>query len=121
MFKLSTRSLNNLKGVNENLVKVVKRAIEITEVDFIVTEGLRTRERQRELVAKGASRTMNSMHLTGRAVDVVAYVNGKVTYDYPYMKRIAEAFKKAASELGISITWGGDWKSFVDTPHFQLD
>lgn len=121
MFKLSQRSLNNLKGVHEDLVKVVHRAIEITEVDFVIIEGLRTKERQKELVAKGASRTMNSKHLIGRAVDAAAWVDGTVSWDYKHYLKISKAFKEAAKELGVKITWGGDWKGFVDSPHFQLD
>ena len=78
MFKLSLKSKNLLKGVNPKLVAVVERAIEISKVDFGVTEGLRTVETQRKYVATGKSRTMNSMHLTGHAVDLVAFVDGKV-------------------------------------------
>jgi peptidoglycan L-alanyl-D-glutamate endopeptidase CwlK len=100
-------------------VRVVKRAIEITEVDFTVIEGLRTRERQKELVASGASQTMNSRHLTGHAVDLAAWV-GEIRWDWPLYHKIAEAMKHAAAEDGIHIEWGGDWKSFRDGPHFQL-
>ena len=119
-FKLSARSLSKLKGVHPDLVKVVHRAIELTPVDFGVTEGLRSVARQRQLVAAGASRTMKSRHLTGHAVDVVAYVGGKVAWDWPLYGRIAEAMKAAATELGVPIEWGGDWRSFKDGPHFQL-
>jgi peptidoglycan L-alanyl-D-glutamate endopeptidase CwlK len=119
-FKLSARSLSRLEGVHPDLVKVVKRAIEITEVDFMVTEGLRTRERQRQLLNAGASRTMNSRHITGHAVDVAAYVAGEVRWDWPLYPRIASAFKEAARELNVPITWGGDWPKFRDGPHFEL-
>jgi len=121
MFQLSERSERNLKGVHIDLVKVVRRAIQLTPVDFVVTQGLRTVEQQRELVARGASRTMNSRHLTGHAVDVAALVGGTVSWDLPHYRAIAEAFKAAARELGVAIVWGGDWKSFVDGPHFELD
>ena len=119
-FKLSQRSLTRLECVHPDLIRVVKRAIELSEVDFMVTEGVRTYERQKELVAAGASRTMKSKHLVGRAVDVAALVGGKVRWDWPLYKKIAEAFKAAAIETGIVITWGGDWVSFKDGPHFQL-
>lgn len=121
MFKLSQRSLNNLKGVDEDLVAVVKRAIEITEIDFGVTEGIRTLDRQKELYKKGLSKTMKSKHLIGRAVDLVAYVDGKVTWDKQPYHIIALAMERAAIELQVGIRWGGDFKSFFDGPHFELN
>lgn len=120
-FSLSKRSIDRMTGVHPDLVKVVKLAITLTEIDFGVTEGLRTVERQRELVAKGASKTMNSRHLTGHAVDLVAYVGSEVRWDWPLYHKIAEAMKRAANALGVPIVWGGDWKSFKDGPHFELD
>ena len=120
-FRLSQRSLSRLEGVHPDLVKVVKRAIELTEVDFMVTEGLRTRARQAELLAAGASRTMNSRHITGHAVDVAAVVGGKVRWDWPLYPKIAKAFQKAADELGIKIVWGGSWRTLRDGPHYELD
>jgi peptidoglycan L-alanyl-D-glutamate endopeptidase CwlK len=119
-FDLNQRSLNNLKGVNPDMVAIVHRAAELSPVYFVVTEGLRTVKRQAELVAKGASRTMNSKHLTGRAVDVAAFPDGKLSWEFRYYKTISQAFKQAANELGVKIRWGGDWKSFVDSPHFEL-
>lgn len=119
-FKLSQRSLDKLKGVDKDLVAVIKRAIELTEVDFGVTEGIRTVERQQELYDKKLSQTMKSKHLIGHAVDVVAYVDGKVSWDTKYYYTIAKAFKQAAKELNVSIRWGGDFKSFFDGPHFEL-
>ena len=119
-FKLSKRSLSRLEGVHPDLVKVVKRAIEITEQDFTVLEGLRSKERQRELVKKGASKTMNSRHLTGHAVDIAPWVNGGVSWDWDYYYDMADAMKEAARELNVDLEWGGDWKSFKDGPHFQL-
>ena len=120
-FKLGARSLERLKGVHQDLVKVVKRAIQLTEVDFGVTEGVRAIEKQREYVAKGASKTMNSRHLTGHAVDLVAYIGAEVRWDWPLFHKIAAAMKSAAKELGVAIVWGGDWASFPDGPHFELD
>ncbi|QGH71269.1 endolysin [Yersinia phage vB_Yen_X1] len=119
-FKLGSRSLQRLQGVHPDLVKVVKRAIEISPVDFTVTEGLRTLERQKELFAKGASKTMRSRHLTGHAVDISPLVGGKVSWDWKYYYPMADAMKQAAKELGVNIEWGGDWKTFKDGPHFQL-
>lgn len=117
---LDERSLKNLQGVNEKLVKIVQRAKEISSVDFIVTEGLRTIARQKELVAKGASQTMNSKHIVGRAVDVAPIIAGTVRWDWPPFYKIADAMKQAAKELNIVIVWGGDWKSFRDGPHYEL-
>lgn len=119
-FKLSHRSESNLQGVNPDLVKVVRRALQLSEVDFGVTEGLRTLDRQKELVATGKSKTMNSRHLTGHAVDVVAYPTPSGSWDWKWYEMIAKAFKIASQELGIDIEWGGDWKTFKDGPHFQL-
>src|SRR5699024_3616070 len=97
-FRFSHRSEKNLEGVKPQLVAVVRRALELTEVDFGITEGLRSRYRQKQLVAAGKSRTMNSRHLTGDAVDVVAYVGSKVSWDWPLYEKIALAFKQAAAE-----------------------
>ena len=119
-FKLSKRSLSKLEGVHPDLVKVVKRAIALTEIDFSVTEGLRSVTRQKELVALGASQTMRSRHLTGHAVDVVAIVDGKVTWEPEPYDKIADAMLKAGAELNVPITWGGLWKTLVDKPHFEL-
>ena len=118
-YKLGTRSLQNLSGVHPDLVAVVKRAITITEQDFTVIEGVRNINRQRELVKKGASTTMNSRHLTGHAVDMVPW-----PVDWNDLERfevVSVAMKTAAEELDIPIKWGGDWKSFYDAPHFELD
>ena len=119
-FRLSERSLRKLEGVHDDLVKVVQRAIEITEVDFAVTEGLRTKKRQEELVKAGASKTMKSRHLTGHAVDLAAVVGSEIRWDWSLYPKIANAVKKAAYELDVPIEWGGDWKTFKDGPHFQL-
>ena len=119
-FVLGARSLARLKGVHPDLVKVVKRAIKITDTDFTVLEGVRTLAKQREYVAAGASKTMNSRHLTGHAVDLGALVNGKVRWDWPLYHKIAKAMKQAAKELGIPLTWGGSWTKFRDGPHFEL-
>ena len=117
---LNTRSLTALKGVHSDLVRVVKRAAELSPTPFIITEGVRSMERQKELVAKGASKTMNSRHLTGHAIDFVPVVGGQITWKWPAFKPVADAFKKAAQELGIQIEWGGDFRTFKDGPHIQL-
>ena len=119
-FKLGATSLSRLKGVHPDLAKVVKRAIELTPIDFTVLEGLRTKERQAALVAKGASKTMNSYHITGHAIDIAPLVDGKVTWDWKYYRQLAPAVKQAAKELGVTVEWGGDWKSFPDGPHWQI-
>lgn len=120
-FRLSQRSRAALQGVHPDLVAVVEAAIELTPVDFMVTEGLRTAARQAELVRAGASRTLNSRHLTGHAIDVAAWVDGQVRWDWPLYPRIAEAFKAAAKGRGIPLIWGGDWPRLRDGPHFELD
>src|SRR5690606_29205420 len=119
-FAFSTRSLHAMVGIHPDLRKVTYRALQLTSVDFIVVEGLRSIETQRRYVAEGKSKTYNSRHLTGRAVDFVAYVNGKATYNVAAMTQVADAFKQAARELNIPIIWGGDWKTFKDTPHIEL-
>lgn len=147
-FKLSQRSLSNLENVNPYLVGVVKRAIELTKVDFGVIEGLRTPERQRELVQAGASKTMMSKHLEGKAVDLMAYIGSRASWELNLYDDIADAMKRAAQELQVPIRWGGAWnvpdirdwegtmqeamnhyidvrrgqgrKPFIDGPHFEL-
>ncbi len=120
MFKFSKRSRDKFKGVHPDLVKVAEKALELTPYDFGISEGVRTFERQKELVEAGKSRTMYSRHLTGQAIDFFVLVNGEVTWEFKYYKEVADAFKRAANELGIAIEWGGDWKSFLDGPHIQL-
>lgn len=119
-FRLSQKSIDRLSGVHPDLVAVVKRALEITEVDFAVLEGVRSRARQEQLFKQKATKTMNSRHLTGHAVDLGAYVGGSIRWDWPLYYQIADAMKAAAAELEIPLTWGGDWKTFPDGPHFEL-
>jgi peptidoglycan L-alanyl-D-glutamate endopeptidase CwlK len=121
VFKLGKRSVERLQGVHPDLVKVVERAIEMSPVDFTVLEGLRSPERQQTLVASGASQTLNSRHITGHAVDLGAWVDNQVDWSWPLYHKIANAMKAAANELGVAIVWGGDWKTFKDGPHFELD
>ena len=119
-FKFGMRSKLRLRGVHPDLVKVMNRAIEITPLDFTVLEGVRSVKRQRELYARGASKTMRSRHLTGHAVDIAPLVGGKVSWDWPLYYRLEEAVKQAAKDVCIQVEWGGDWKSFKDGPHWQL-
>jgi peptidoglycan L-alanyl-D-glutamate endopeptidase CwlK len=120
--KWSNRSLGNLKGIHPDLRRVMDRALQDSPLDFIVIEGLRDEDRQRQLVAQGASRTMNSRHITGHAVDLLPIgPNGKAAFDWPLYNKLAPAVKAAAEAEGVAIVWGGDWKSFKDGPHFELD
>jgi len=148
MFELSERSLGKLEGVNNNLVLVVKEAITLTKVDFGVICGMRTQEEQEALVAKGASQTMKSKHLEGNAVDLMAYLDGRGTWELNVYDEVADAMKQAARELEVKIRWGGAWtvhslgdyngssedammeyidirrsqgkRPFIDAPHFEL-
>ena len=124
---LTARDHARLAGLHPDLVRVVERAR--LAVPFMVVEGLRTRERQAKLVAIGASRTMNSRHLTGHAVDLVYWLddgdgvpeNGELRWDWPLARQVAAAMKVAAQEEDVTLVWGGDWPSFPDGPHFELD
>ena len=128
MFYLGRRSKQRLEGVHPDLVRVVKRAIRSTICDFTVLEGVRSEERQRKLFQAGASKIMNSRHLTGHAVDLGAYLDGGVRWDWPLYYQIAAAMMMAAVEEGVTIRWGGDWDSdgdytdekWRDGPHFEL-
>jgi peptidoglycan LD-endopeptidase CwlK len=122
MRKFSARSLKNLNGIHPDLRRVMDRALQDSPLDFIVIEGLRTEARQRQLVAQGASKTMNSRHLTGHAVDLLPIgPNGKGAFDWPLYDRLGPAVKEAAAKEGVQIVWGGDWTSFRDGPHFELN
>ena len=125
-FRLSRLSESRLIGVHPDLVRVVRRALELSPVDFKVLEGLRSAERQQQLVSSGASRTMNSRHLTGHAVDLAPYLDTdgdgdrEVSWHWPHYYPLAEAVKRAAAELQVPVEWGGDWITFKDGPHWQL-
>lgn len=147
-YKLSQRSLNKMDGVDSRLIEVVKRAIELTDTDFGVVQGLRTIEEQEALVAKGASKTMKSKHLDGLAVDLMAYIGSRGSWELSLYDNIADAIKQAAIELDVPIRWGAAWsvgdirnwtgtmeeamnayidykrakgqRPFIDAPHFEI-
>jgi len=148
MFKLSTRSMSRLIGINPDLIGVVTQAIKTTKVDFGVTCGMRTVEEQEKLVASGASQTMKSKHLEGRAVDLVAYVGSNITWQLNMYDDLADAMGDAACKLEVPIKWGAAWtvgnigdftgtmeeamneyvdlrrsqgrRPFIDAPHFEM-
>ena len=148
MFRLSTRSMSRLEGINPDLITLVTEAIKLTKVDFGVTCGMRTVEEQEKLVASGASQTMKSKHLEGRAVDLVAYVGSSVTWQLNMYDDLADSMAKAAKDLGVPLKWGAAWtvgdiskyegtmesamneyvdlrrsqgrRPFIDAPHFEL-
>ena len=147
-YKLSTRSQEKLVGINSELKKVVCLAITYTKIDFGVIEGVRTVVQQKALVESGASQTMDSKHLKGRAVDLMAYVNGRGCWELNVYDEIADAMKRAAIESDVAIRWGAAWtvtdirewnstmeeamnsyvdirrsqgrRPFIDAPHFEL-
>lgn len=120
MFIFGKRSRSNLEGVHQDLIIVMTLALDRSEIDFGITEGLRTKKRQKELVESGASKTMNSRHLTGHAVDFACYIGGRVAWDWPLYDKVGKTVKGVAKDYGIHIVWGGDWTSFRDGPHVEL-
>ena len=147
-FQLSRRSLDRLQGVDERMVAVVKYAITSTKTDFGVIQGMRTIEQQKELVAKGASQTMKSKHLDGLAVDLMAYINGRGSWELNLYDDLADAMKEGANAVNVKVRWGAAWhiddigswdgtmedamnayidlrrsqgrRGFNDMPHFEL-
>lgn len=116
---ISARSLKALDGVHPDLVRVITKADEMG-ARFVVTEGLRSLQRQRMLVDTGKSRTLKSRHLSGHAVDVVPEIAGGISWEPDDFRPLAAKIKEAAAACNVPIEWGGDWKSFIDMPHFQL-
>lgn len=119
-FALGQRSKDRLSGVHPDLVKVIEEAIKESPLDFSITEGLRTRERQKELFDAGKSQTMNSRHLTGHAVDIAVIKDGTVTWDSKYYIPVLDHIKTIAKQFNIPIVCGGDWVTFKDYPHIEL-
>ena len=147
-YKLSTRSQERLMGVEPELKEVVYEAIKVTKIDFGVIEGLRTEEKQKQLVESGASQTMKSKHLEGRAVDLMAYIGGRGSWELNVYDEIADAMKESATKVEVAVRWGAAWtvtdirewegtmedamnsyidtrrsqgrRPFIDAPHFEL-
>jgi peptidoglycan L-alanyl-D-glutamate endopeptidase CwlK len=117
---LGQRSLSRLEGVHPDLVRVVKKAAALSDLDFTVLEGIRSVERQKQLVAQGASKTMNSRHITGHAVDLAPMIAGEVRWDWPLYHKLAKIVKSAAADEKVPLQWGGDWRAFNDGPHWEL-
>jgi peptidoglycan L-alanyl-D-glutamate endopeptidase CwlK len=133
---LGQRSLSRLEGVHPDLVRVVKKAAALSDLDFTVLEGIRSVERQKQLVSQGASKTMNSRHITGHAVDLAPMIAGEVRWDWPLYLKLGEVMRAASLNEKVPIRWGGTWKllsaikgpitakilsrSFPDGPHFEL-
>jgi len=117
---LGQRSLARLDGVHPDLVRVVKKAALLSNLDFTVLEGLRTLERQKELFANGATKTMNSRHITGHAVDLAPMLGGQISWDWPMYTRLSKIVKAAAAAEKVPLQWGGDWRTFKDGPHWEL-
>lgn len=126
-FDLTPRDVERLAGVHPDLVRVVRRAAQISPIEFRVLEGLRTRERQAQLVKQGASQTLRSRHITGHAVDLAPYLDTdgdgdrEVSWHWPHYHQLAPWVKLAAEQESVKITWGGSWRTFVDGPHWELD
>lgn len=120
-FELTKSDEDKLVGVHADLVRFVRLGAQRSVVRFKVVEGLRTLHRQRQLLAKGATRTLNSRHLTGHAVDLVPMLNAReLSWHWPHYHALAPVLKRAAADLQIALDWGGDWKSFKDGPHWEL-
>ncbi len=118
---LTERCYRRLSGVHPALVAVLEEAARLGPHTFIITEGLRTAARQRALFEAGATRTLNSRHLTGHAADLAVTVGGQVRWDWPLYSWLGVQVKQAAAKLGTAVVWGGDWPTFRDGPHFELD
>jgi peptidoglycan LD-endopeptidase CwlK len=147
-YVLGSKSKAKLEGVNTKLVRVVERAITLSKQDFSVIEGLRSVERQKQLVAAKKSQTMASKHIIGEAVDLAAYVDGTIEWQLHLFDEIADAMKQAAIIEGVALRWGAAWnisdirkwdgdmesammsyvdlrrsqgrRPFIDAPHFEL-
>lgn len=120
-YQFGQKSLEKLATVHPDLQRVFKEAITNSPYDFSITEGVRSLERQKELVAARKSTTMNSRHLKGLAVDVAVFVDGKLSWDAKYYKKVFEHIDAVAKLNDVPLIWGGNWKTFVDMPHYELD
>ena len=120
MYKLSKKSQAKLEGVHPHMQELVRAAIGLSTIDFGISEGMRTKERQQLLFDEGKSLTLNSKHLKGLAVDVYAWVDGGVSWDFKHYEEINLAFARAAALTNTSYIWGGTWTTLKDGPHFEL-
>ena len=110
-----------LEGVHPDLDKVIRLASVRAQAEFAIGEGLRTVERQKQLVAAGKSQTLHSRHITGHAVDLWCLdEHGKVSWEMPRYKALAAVVLECARGLGVPVEWGGNWSTLKDGPHFQL-
>ena len=121
-FFLSDRSLKAMKGLHKDLVQLIKVGIVNSPYDFVITEGLRSAERQAEMLRTKKSKVRHSKHQDGFAVDIMAYdENGKGTWEHTYYEAINSHIQEVANLEGIVITWGGTWTTLVDAVHFQIE
>lgn len=120
-YNFGKRSNGNLAGVHPDLVRVMREAITNSPYDFAITEGVRSQLRQQELFASGASRTLNSRHLTGHAVDIAIYDEGIISWDFRLFQQVADHVKTVSKLNDVPLVWGGDWRSLRDGPHFELN
>ena len=128
-YKFSQRSIDNLKGVHPVLIAIAYRALALSPHDFGVVDGLRTAAEQKKLLEEGKTQVTRSKHLTGHAIDIAVWKDGKFTWHLPYYQEVSKAFLKAAAEFNAVLVWGGDWDgdgdmydhSFIDGPHFEID
>lgn len=129
-FQFGKKSEERLATVHRDLSRVARKALSLSPVDFGITEGIRSEEKQKQLVEEGASKTMKSKHLTGHAIDIACFVDGEVTWKLEYYQIVANAFALACDELKVNLRWGGSWKvndftlneenKFIDAVHFEL-
>lgn len=121
MYKFGERSLKNLEGVHPDMVMLMEESIKDSPYDFAVIEGVRSPTRQKELYDQGKSLTLLSRHLTGHAVDIMVYINGKGTWEGKYYDAVSKHILSKAQTLNVHIIWGGAWRSLVDKPHYELN
>jgi len=129
-YKFGKTSEEKLATVDSQLVSIARKALAVSKIDFGITEGKRSIKKQTQLVAEGASKTMKSKHLTGHAIDIVCYADGKITWDLEYYQIAANAFKLACKESEVKIRWGGSWQvndfvlnpenKFIDAVHYEI-
>ncbi len=126
--KLNDSSIKKLKDVHPDLQRVIYRAAEISPLKFIVTEGLRSLERQKKLLSMGATTTLRSRHITGHAVDLAVWMddgdgiteNGEIRWDWILYPKLDKALQEASAIEKVPVEWGGSWLKFKDGCHWQL-